>query len=156
MLERISTARAYERMQAIVGKPLKFGHMLPTIGMFDFGFGDLIDIPTNSIGKTRKVCMYALHAVCGFDVVWKNGQRRVERLYWDSPKELFDDIVKELIGLCVKRITLSDKNDLWIDLRDYWVVFLTFENDEESWRFFTPYSSEAHLVVSNSWISLDF
>ena len=47
---------------------------------------------------------------------------------------------------------MSDKNDLWIDLGDYWIVIATFENNEESWCFFTFDSANLFLSVSNSYI----
>ena len=31
-------------------------------------------------------------------------------------------------------------------------VFVTFENGEESWRFFTSNTDIPHLVASNSWL----
>ena len=79
-----------------------------------------------------------------------------ERFYEDTPSEIFQKEVERLIGLCPKRVGLSDKNDLWLDFGDYWVVFATFEDGEESWRLFTPGSAEPHWVVSDSWLRLDY
>ena len=60
-----------------------------------------------------------------------------------------------MIGLSVERIALSDKNDLWLDLNKYWIVFITREDQEESWRFFEPRSKLPHLVASDAWLEMN-
>jgi hypothetical protein len=74
----------------------------------------------------------------------------------DTSPEIFTTNIMQLVGLVVKRFALSDKFDLWIDLGDYWIVFVTWEDETESWRFFTPGSDDPHLVVSSSWLCLDY
>ena len=73
-----------------------------------------------------------------------------------TPPEIFTTNIMQLVGLVVKRFALSDKFDLWIDLGDYWIVFVIWEDETESWRFFTPESDDPHLVVSSSWLCLDY
>lgn len=142
-------------LERIIGQPLQYGYMNQKFGLYDFGFGDYIEIPGWN-DKPRTVCPQTLHVICPFKVIWKNGEHRVDRYYEDTPSETFHIGVQCLVSRCVKRVALSDKNDLWLDFGDYWVVFVTLENGEESWRFFTPGSSLPHLVVSNSWLRLDY
>ena len=70
----------------------------------------------------------------------------------DTPGKQFRAEIQPLLGLAVERVAVSDKNDVWLDFGDYWVVFATFENEEESWRFFASDISAPYLVASNSWL----
>lgn len=145
---------ALEFLQMLVNQPLSYGIKSPDMDLYDFGFGRLIEV-TDRHNRGKKVAAYTLHATCRFKVIWRNGERRVDKYDEDTPCEQFHSEIKRLIGLNVKRVALSEKNDLWFDFGDYWMVFATFENGEESWRFFTFLDSDTpHLVASDSW--LDF
>ena len=58
-------------------------------------------------------------------------------------------------GLRILRTALSEKNDLWIDLGDCYFVIVTNENDEESWRIFSPGTNGPHIVATDLRIWLD-
>ena len=142
---------ALEFLQTLVGLPLCYGLKSPDMDLYDFGFGNMGDV-MNPCGDGKGVCTHILHVICRFKVIWKNGERRINKYYEDTPFEKFHSEVKRLIGLKVRRVALSDKNDLWLDFGDCWVVFATFENGEESWRFFTSDIDAPHLVASDSWL----
>ena len=140
-------------LNSLVGHPLLYAVKSPDTELYDFGFGKLVETE-NRRGKRKTVGTQSLHVLCRFKVIWKTGKKRLDIYHEDTPSEKFYSEVKQLIGLNVKRIALSDKNDLWIDFDDCWIVFATFENGEESWRFFVWDRAVPHLVASNLW--LDF
>lgn len=142
---------ALEFLQTLVGQPLCYGIKSPDLDLYDFGFGNFVRVH-NWHGEERIVCTHILHVICRLKVIWKNGGHRVDKYYEDTPGEKFNAEVKRFIGLKVRQVELSDKNDLWLDLGDYWIVFATFENGEESWRFFTSDIDSPHLVASDSWL----
>ena len=138
-------------IHSLVGQSLCYGIKSPDTDLYDFGFGNMENV-SNLCGEAKEYSEFALHVMCRFKVIWKSGEKRVDRYYEDTPCEKFHFDVKRLIGLKVTQVALSDKNDLWIDFGDSWMVFATFENGEESWRFFAPNTDTPHLVASNSWI----
>ena len=140
-----------EFLQSLVGLSLCYGLKSPDVDLYDFGFGDTVN-DMESCGETEKIYTHILHVTCKFQVVSKNGERRVDTYYGDTPCEHFHAEVKRLVGLKVRRVALSAKNDLWLDFGDYWVVFITYEDAEESWRFFTRDEKDPHLVVSDAWV----
>ena len=123
----------------------------PDTELYDFGFGELVEV-VNRRGIRKRIGTHTLHALCRFKVIWRNCEHRVDKYYEDTPCEKFHSESKRLIGPKVRQVELSDKNDLWLDFGDYWVVFATFENGEESWRFFTSDIDDPHLVASDSWL----
>lgn len=142
---------ALEFLQTLVDQPLCYGIKSPNMDLYDFGFGDVIST-MNLHGKVKNVCTHILHVTCRFKVIWKNGEHRVDKYYEDTSCDKFHSEIKRIIGMKVRRVALSDKNDLWLDFGDYWIVFATFENGEESWRFFVYNTEGPHLVASNSWL----
>ena len=135
----------------LVNQPLHYGIKSPDCDLYDIGFGEMVDyVGLNN--EIRKVCNYTLHITCRFKIIKKKEKQTTCCYFEDTPSSIFQYDVSKLIGLCVKRIALSDKNDLWIDLGDYWIVIATFENNEESWCFFTFDSANLFLSVSNSYI----
>ena len=142
---------AVDFLQSLTGQPLLYALKSPDTDLYDFGFGKLVEV-VNRHGIQKKIGTHILHATCRFKVIWKNGEQRVDKFYEDTSCEKFHSEVKRLVGLKVRRIAVSEKNDLWLDFSDYWVVFATFENGEESWRFFTFDMEAPHLVASDSWL----
>lgn len=142
-------------LKPMLGQPLHYSRVHIEYDMFEFGFGPLFrQLGPN--GMYRMVCPYTIHTQVPYLTIKDRKRRRAKDYYWDTTPEVFYRGTKKLIGLEVKRVGLSEKNDLWIDLGDYWIVFPTYENGEESWRFFTPGSDRPHLVASDSWVSLEY
>lgn len=139
-------------LQNIVDCPLRYAIKSPDMDLYDFGFGD--DISAVGVkGKNRMDATYILHVVCRFKVIWKNEGCKVKIYHEDTPADRFHSEIERLIGKKVMRVAISDKNDLWLDFGDCQIVFATFENNEESWRFFTFNKDAPHLVASNSELS---
>lgn len=134
----------------LADQPLRYGIKSPDMDLYDFGFGD--DVEVMGCRGQRTVCRYILHAVCRFKVIWQDGSRRVDRYYEDTSNVLFREAVQKLLGNRVKRVALSEKNDLWMDFGDFWMVFATFENNKESWRFFRMDQDAPHLIAADSWM----
>ena len=150
-MDNISKKKAMSFLRALIDQPLCYGVKSPNIDLYDFGFGDQHEI-TNRSGEIRKCCTYILHITCRFKVICKCKKHPPVNYYEDTPCDTFHANIRDLIGLKVKRIALSDKNDLWLDLEEYWIVFATFENGEESWRYFTFSEESPHLIASNTWL----
>lgn len=144
---------AIDYLNTLIGQPLLYVLKSPDTELYDFGFGELVEVADRR-GQRRKIGTHIIHALCRFKVIWRNGERRVDIYYEDTPPEEVYSKINHLVGVKVSRIGLSDKNDLWLDFGDYWMVFATFESGEESWRFFTASKSDPHLVASDNW--LDF
>ena len=139
---------AIELINGLVGQPFGYGIKSPDMDLYDLGFGEWIEYLTQ-LGKLNTACTYAIHLTGGIKVWWKNGKKAV--YYWDTPCEEFHKNARQMIGLHVKRVALSDKNDLWLDLGQCTMVIITREDADESWRLFAPGSDRLHLVVSDQW-----
>lgn len=144
--------KAKSYIQELVGLPLCYGIKSPDLDLYDFGFGEYSE-KHSQIGQPRKVPTCAIHAVCEFDVICRK-EKRIVHYDADICNKRFHAEIHGLIGLKVKRVALNANNILWIDFGEYWIVFQTFQNDEESWRFLYPYSEKPHLVAANSWIDI--
>ena len=140
-------------LDTVIEKPLLYAIKSPDTELYDFGFGELIEV-RNRLGNLKKKSTHTIHALCRIKVIPQNRTCDTGIYYEDTLCEIFHSDITPLIGTKVKRVALSDKNDLWLDLGDYWVVFITFENGEESWRYFISGTDTPHLIASNLW--LDF
>ena len=135
--------------QQLISQPLRYGIKSPDCELYDIGFGEWVNYTDHS-SKTREVCNYTIHITCRFKIIKKKGDQSTRCYFEDTPSSIFQSDIQNLIGLQVKRVTLSDKNDLWIDLDDYWIVIATFEDDLESWCFLTYDTANLYLSVSYS------
>ena len=155
-MENKVSQEAQNFLNQIVGLPLINAMKSTEIdlqGLYAFGFGQYQE--DNRYWKGEEFPTYILHVLCRFKVIWKNGQKRVDIYYEDTPNEEFDAGIKSLIGLKVKRVGLSEKNDLWLDFGDYWIVFATYENAEESWRLLT-FVNEKNIHLAATDVCLEF
>ncbi|MBQ2960899.1 MAG: hypothetical protein IJE09_06725 [Oscillospiraceae bacterium] len=133
-------------LDSIIGQKLAYAIKSPDTELYDFGFGEERETDDN-----RMLPPYILHILCRFKIIHKDGSRKVQICHEDTTPKSFNKKIEPLIGLSVKRVGLSDKNDLWLDFGAYWVVFATFEEaDDEAWRFFIYRSYEPHLVATSS------
>lgn len=153
-MKRSTKQDAVDSLHSLTEQPLLFAIKSPDTDLYDFEFGELVEV-ANRLGDKKKIGTHILHVICRFKVIWKNGEHRVDKYYEDTSCEKFHAEIQHLFGLRVKRVALSEKNDLWLDFGDYWVVFATYENGEESWRFFTSDIDTPHLVASNTWLCFD-
>ena len=144
----ISRQNAFNYLCTLVGNPMLYAVKSPDTELYAFGLGKLVEA-VSFRGRKKEIGTHILHVTCRFKVIWKNGEHRVDIYYEDTPCEKFHSEVKRLVGLKVKRVALSDKNDLWLDFGEYWLVFATFEDGKESWRFFTSDDEDPHLVASH-------
>ena len=140
-----------EFLQNLTAQSLCYATKSPDTELYEFGFGSIVescrlDSPTGKIGT------YILHVICRFKIIQKTEENQVFRYYEDTPAQKFGSDIQALIGLKVQRVGLSEKNDLWLDFGNYWVVFATFENYEESWRLFVADANAPHLVASGFWL----
>lgn len=149
----VTYKEALDFLNLVSGKPLRYAIKSPDMELYDFGFGELIEV-INRQGRKKRIGTHILHAICRFKVIWQTGDGRVDKYCEDTPSEEFHAEINRLLGLTVKRVALSDKNDLWLDLGECWIVFATYENGDESWRFFTSDTNMPHLVVANSWVDI--
>ncbi len=164
-------------LQMLVGQPLLCSWKFPYWDdLFEIGFGnwvckdnninDLLTFPLgrwllalpefSRKGRTNKGCEYAIHAMCPIKVIWRKGKHKVKVFDENTSPVSFYEMTKSLTGMVVKRVSLSPKNDLWIDLDAVWIVIVTNEDEEESWRFIPPKQNEPHLVVASTWYSFDY
>lgn len=122
----------------------------PDLDLYDFGFSR--PETAEMYLCSDEMCEYTIHAVCGIKVIWQDVTRRVDKYYGDTASEMFNAKTKKLIGSVVERVAISSKNDLWLDFGFCWVVFVTHEDEDESWRLFSVDENEGTLVASNSMI----
>ena len=132
-----------EFIQSLLDKQLYYVRKYDDMELYHFCF--------NIAGKYSEKsedCTHILHALCRFKVICRK-ERKVYTYYEDTPIEKYEEGFRKLFGLKISRVGLSEKNDLWLDFGngECWVVFSTFEYDEESWRLFKPHA-EQHLVAS--------
>lgn len=155
-MDAISQNFAIEYLKGLVGQPLLYALKSPDTELYDFGFGEPIE-KVNRQGKQFEVGSHILHVLCRFEVICRKGMHRIDRYYEDTPLEEFQKGIQHLIGHKVTRIALSDKNDLWVefDFGNYWAVFATFENKEESWRYFSADIKKPHLVASDTYLEFE-
>ena len=130
-------------LDSIIGQKLAYAIKSPDTELYDFGFGE-----ERETEDKRMLPPYILHVLCRFKIIHKDGSTKVQICHEDTTPNVFNKKIEPLIGLSVKRVGLSDKNDLWLDFGAYWVVFATFE-DDEAWRFFISGSDMPHLVATN-------
>ena len=167
--------RAVAYLQKLVGQPVLFSWKIPFWDdLYEIGFGewveyvDDIDLSTFPIGRQlmntplfqRKTkhdmrAEYVLHSFCPIKLAWRDGSRKVQVFDDQSDGRSFRETFDSLKGFKVKRVGLSEINDLWIDLGACWIVFESLEDGEESWRFIPPSRQDPHLVVSNNEIRFD-
>ena len=145
---------AIEFLNELVGKPLLYVLKSPDTELYDFGFGRLVE-KANRFGKRKTIGSYILHTLCRIKIIERGRKNKIDIYYEDASCEIVYSGFQRLIGLPIKRVALSDKNDLWLDFGDYWMVVVTFENGEESWRYFTSETERCHLVASDSWLEFN-
>jgi hypothetical protein len=150
-MDAFTRLKATEYLQTLVNQPLLFAIKSPDTELYDFEFGKEV-VSVNRHGNPKRVGTHILHILCRFEIIRKTGEPHVDWFYEDTSSELFHSEVQHLMGLKVIRTALSDKNDLWLDFGDYWVVFATFNTGDESWRFFTSEKTTPHLVASDCWL----
>ena len=145
--------QALHYLENLVGQPLRYGLKSYDMDLYDFGFGEELET-TNCWGETRSVNLHNLHILCNFKVIYK-AKKGHKTYYGNTHKKEFELDIQDIVGLSVKRVALSDKNDLWLDFGDYWVVFTTNEDAEESWRYFITGKENPHLVVADTWLEFN-
>ena len=153
MVDFCTKIEAEKYLQALVGLHLSYVRKAYDFDMFEFCFEQkhsvfLQTAPNNTASREKLTLI--LHAICELKVIWPNKRTNVYNA--ETPLKQFYTNINQLLSLSVKRIALSDKNDLWIDLGVCWIVFITFESNEESWRFFTTEKKHPHLVASDLWL----
>lgn len=124
-----------EFVSELEGWSFVYGIKSPDMGLYDFGFVKAED--AKSYDGNVDSCRYILHAMCRFKIIWRNGTSKVEKYYEDTPADVFREKVKRILGLPIHRSSLSEKNDLWLDLGECRIVFATYEEQEaDSWVLF--------------------
>lgn len=139
-------------LQQIVGCTLSYGLKSPDLDLYDFGFTCKLTETSEKWPEGAGINFCYLHVVCPIKFIISNESNHVSSFDKDSSYETFRNEIKRVLGATVKRVAMSDKNDLWLDLGTFWLVFITYEDSEESWRFFTSDEAKPHLVASNAWV----
>lgn len=147
----IDREHACDYLQALVGKPLGYALKSRDMSFYDLGFGD--DVAAyNRIRGHYEICEITLHVASGMKIFWKDGTK--EELLGDAPATITAPLTQKLAGHPIRRIALSEKNDLWLDFGICHMVVVTYEDGEESWRVFGAEEDAKHLVAADSWIRL--
>ena len=146
----INKAEAVNSLQLLKGKTLSYAIKSPDLTLYDLGFGDFVVVDT--ILGPHNICEYMLHISSAIRIYWKGGG--TEEYWGDTACSEIVLLAKRLVDCPITRVTLSDKNDLWIDFGICRMVIITTEDAEESWRFFSADINLPHLIASDTWISL--
>ncbi len=122
-----------------------------------FCFEFLKEMPSSLPSETSLPVHLFLHAQCRFEILYRGSYQNAERIEitGESNTSVFLNATKGLLETSVLRVEVSAKNDLWLDFGDYWVVFATCDDGEESWRFLIPSICQTHMVASNLSIQLE-
>ena len=136
--ESITAVQAQPLLETMLGQPLQWAIKSPDLELFDVGFG----------GEGKDLPPFVIHAICPVKVV-SHATRQVRVYQGNADAEGFRRDLEGLYGLSLRRVALSEKHDLWLDLGEYWLIFVTFEDGEESWRFFRPHQPQPHLVATD-------
>lgn len=139
-------------LSCIVGSPLQYGIKSSDLDLFQLGFGESISLEYWK-NQSLEINKYAIHFDSALYVYWENG--KVDKLYSNVQEAEFNMVISKLVGKLVKRVALSTKNDLWIDLDDCKIVVVTRDDEEESWRFFLPRTHYPHLIATSTTLMLD-
>lgn len=139
-------------INSLVGQQLRYSIKSPDMDLFDLGFGQAITF-VNANNVQQEACQHTIHLVCGLFIFWKNGRK--EEFHGNSLASVFNNNTQPLIGETVRRVALSDKNDLWLDLGQCHIVIVTLDDGEESWRLFTPGANTPHLIATNISLCLE-
>ena len=140
-------------LRKLVGCPLCYGLKSPNMDLYDFGFGECKEVIDWRGGK-KLLSTYVIHAVCGIKIL-RHHQNSGSVIYTgDSDSELFHNDIQKLLGLTVNRIALSEKNDLWLDLGEYWLILITYEDEKESWRYFAYDIPSIDVIASSRTIEI--
>ena len=129
--------------QRLTGTKLAYAEKNADNESFDFGFGE----------TAGKDFTYALHVTCSFDVIPRDealeAGERVRVFGYDASAAEFQNYISAFFGKEIIRVAVNEKNDLWLDLGDYWVVFDTDEySDDEAWRLTETASGAPALIAS--------
>lgn len=143
-------------LNELVGSPFRYGLKSKDLYFYDLGFGDWL-YRCNGSEKKQKITTYAIHAQCEIRVFSQiktifskvDKSNSVRSYSGDTVAEVFHKDMEKLYKNSIKRVALSSKNDLWLDLGEYWIVFVTFENAQESWRFLPLDDSRPQLIASS-------
>lgn len=144
-------ASALQFLNSLLGQRLCYGLKSPDTDLYDFGLGQFIKT-YDFKGNLCEVSTHTLHATCRFKIISRSYPDKTNIFDEESDANEFDSHISNLIGLPIVRVALSEKNDLWLDFHDYWMVFATFEDGEESWRYFLTNDNSQLLVASNVWL----
>ncbi len=147
---KLSQNESYPYLSVIIGTTLNYGTKSPDFSLYNLGFGTEI-MREDYKGNLCAFSEYSIHCVEG--IVLYSNHKRQEYGYEDL-QFTFESAISPFVGLVVRKITLSDKNDLWIDMGKCQLVIVTSEDNEESWRFLSS-AHGYHIISSNKWIELD-
>ena len=142
----ITSETATNYLNYLVGESLCYGIKSPGLNLYDFGFGNL--------GEATEGCKYSLHIICRFKIIWKRKDRRIEKYDGETSPEEFQTKINPLLNLKVKSVVLGNKNNLHLDMGDYRIVFFTWKEEEESWRFLSFNEERYHIYASDQDIYL--
>ena len=144
----LSRINAEVVLHKLIGCSMCYGLKSPDICFYDIGFGECNVIEERDKRK-RFLSSFAIHASCCIKIIEIENKKTSSIYSENTTSEEFHNGIEHLIGLTIKRISLSSKNDLWIDMGRYWLVIITYEDEMESWRFFSPIEESSHLVVTS-------
>lgn len=148
---KIKQNEAEDLLCTIIGQPLLFGIKSPDMLFFDFGFGDIV--PAHFDAGAKWIGRYSLHADCRVKIIEIITGR--EWLFSSNDSnEFFQNSLINLINHRVKKFFIEERNNLRIEIGDYWIVCETWDGDEESWRYFEHYTDKAHCIGTseNLWL----
>lgn len=136
-----------EYLRCLVGRPLQYGIKRSDFDLFQLGFGECVAVEKWQ-GQVLEINKFAVHFDSAIYLYWENGN--IDRFFSSTKEASFNAVISSLIGRRVRRIALSEKNDLWIDLGKCRMVIVTRDDEEESWRYFQPRTECPHLIASGS------
>ncbi len=148
MLQEISN-----EVNQLIGLPLLTAFRYAQTELFCFGFGVFHEEWDEKENCLRRIPTYALHVQCEFHVVCRKVSR-VIRMDGMTQSPVFDAVAQKLQGLTVRHAFVeADGYALCLELGDFLLRVIPYEDEEEGWRLFRPNTDALHLVVNDQGIN---
>lgn len=136
---------AIRRLDEIIGYPLIYTIKSPDMDLCNFGFGFAGEYPSAKHDSTYVRPIFAIHSVC---LVSLQDKRTgiTEHIFEDTPHTVFGNTFHNVLGGIVKRVAITKRGNLSVELESHIIKFTATYIDEENWRFFRLESPEKHIV----------
>lgn len=135
----VSEAEGTKFVQQALQMPVVYARKARDSDLYGIGFGTPV--------RDKTVAHFVLHLQCEFDVVLDQG---TQQFNGDTTKEEFNPVAEMLVGQRMVEVCILQNNQLKLQLEHCTIIIRTYDDDDESWRFFDFDGN--HLVAASQWL----